>query len=291
MVLVYLPAVLKSNPAAPALGIIESARLMVIGHRGFCQLAPENTLPSFELAIAAGADMVELDYRLSQDGVPVVIHDAELDRTTDARQRWGCRHVRVDARTAREIQGLDAGSWFAARFAGAKVPSLSEALGRLGRRAVPLIEHKAGGAAACVEWLRERRLLNRVIVQSFDWQYLSDFHEREPEQVLGALGPAYRLPGGNRALRISRKLNRGWLDRAAQTGARILVWNRQVGKEAVRLAHERGLKVWAYTINDPRLAHRLLDAGVDGIITNNPPLIRGLAQTRGADESAWPGGR
>jgi len=63
------------------------------------------------------------------------------------------------------------------------------------------------------------------------------------------------------------------LDDLQKTGAKVAAWNRRVSKDAVQLAHERGLKVWAYTINDPALANRLLDMGVDGLITNNTSLI------------------
>src|SRR5712671_2335422 len=71
----------------PALKLIASARPLVIGHRGYSQFAPENTLPSFKLAMAAGADLVELDYYHSKDGQLIVIHDPDLDRTTDATNR------------------------------------------------------------------------------------------------------------------------------------------------------------------------------------------------------------
>ena len=131
---------------------------MVIGHRGYCHLAPENTLPSFELALAAGADLVELDCRSSKDGVLVVIHDRELDRTTDARRRWKRRHTKVESVTAAEIQSLDAGSWFDHRFAGAKVPLLSEALETIQAGSVALIERKTGNAADLVRRSEERRV-------------------------------------------------------------------------------------------------------------------------------------
>src|SRR5437773_12397298 len=96
----------------PASKLVSSTRPLVIGHRGYCQFAPENTLPSFKLAMAAGADLVELDYYHSKDGQLVVIHDPELDRTTDATNRWHQPHIAVGSKTAAEIQSLDAGSWF-----------------------------------------------------------------------------------------------------------------------------------------------------------------------------------
>jgi len=257
-----------------ALGLIASRRPLVIGHRGSCQLAPENTLPSFKLAMDAGADLVELDYRHTKDGVPVVIHDAELDRTTNAFEHWKRRHVRVAVKTAAEIQSLDAGRWFDLRFAGAKVPLLSEALDCTIPSSVALIERKAGDAATCIRLLREKGLINRVIVQSFDWEFLRSFHQQELAQVLGALGPARVLPGGKKPFGISRKLNVAWLNQARKTGAKVVVWSQKVSKGSVRLAHERGFRVWVYTVNNQRQAKRLLAAGVDGLITNYPHLIR-----------------
>ena len=117
-------------------------------------------------------------------------------------------------------------------------------------------------------------MINKVILQSFNWDYLCRLHRDEPEQVLAALGPARILPSGKRPLGLVRKLNAAWLNQAAKTGARVVVWSQKLSKKAVRMAHERGLKVWVYTIDKPKLARRLLAAGVDGIITNDPALIR-----------------
>jgi glycerophosphoryl diester phosphodiesterase len=258
------------------LGIMEKQRPLIIAHRGYSELAPENTLPAFELAIAAGADLVELDYRESKNGVAVVLHDAELDRTTDARKRWKKRHIRVETRTAAEIKTLDAGSWFAPSYTEATVPLLSEALERTCPRCVALIERKSGSAADCFRLLKERGWINRVIIQSFDWEYLREFHEQAPEQVLAALGPPHRSAGGREPLRISRNLNTRWLSYAKQTGANIVVWNRRVSKDAIRQAHERGFKVWVYTVNNARLGKRLLLTGVDGLITNNVSLMQSI---------------
>ena len=226
--------------------------------------------------------MVELDCRPSRDGALLVIHDDELDRTTDAIRRWGGQHIRVDSKTAAEIQSLDAGSWFDPKFAGAKVPLLSEALDVIQTRGITLIEHKAGDAAACARLLRGQRLINDVVVLAFDWSCLRAFHELEPKLVLGALGPPGWLSDGGKPSRFSRKLSAAHLDELQKTGASVVVWNRQVTWQTVRLAHERGLKVWIYTINEPALANRLLDLGVDGLISNHPALIRKTLALRNA---------
>jgi glycerophosphoryl diester phosphodiesterase len=260
-----------TNVSAP--NLIASKRTLVIGHRGYCQFAPENTLPSFKLAMAAGADLVELDYHHTKDGKLLVIHDSELDRTSDATNRWPQKHIKVSSKTAAEIQSLDAGSWFDAKYAGTKLPLLAEALDTIQQGSVTLIERKDGDPDSCIKLLHNKDLINKVVVQAFDWEYLRDFHQQEPEQVLAALGPPTLLPDGKKPSGRDKAFSAAWLDDLQKTGAKVAVWNQQVSKEAVQLARERGLKVWVYTINDPALANRLLDMGVDGLISNNTSLI------------------
>jgi glycerophosphoryl diester phosphodiesterase len=261
------------NGVSPALQVLRSERPLVIGHRGYSQFAPENTLVAFKMALAAGVDLVELDYHHSSDRKLVVIHDSELDRTTDATVRWNEEGIKVASRTAAEIQSLDAGSWFDAKHAGARVPLLEEALDLIQKNNVALIERKTGDAGACAQILRQKGLLNRVIIQAFDWDYLRAFNVLEPTQVLGALGPPNKLADGRAPAGLTKELNVAWLDELEKTGAHVAVWNQQVSQPAIQAAHERGLKVWVYTINFADAANRLLDLGVDGIITNNPAVI------------------
>jgi len=278
------PSTLNTNASdmnLPALKLLASQRPLVIGHRGYCEFAPENTLPSFKLAMAAGADLVELDYYHTKDGKLIVIHDGELDRTTDATSRWGEKHIKIGTKTAAEIQSLDAGSWFDAKYAGTRIPLLAEALDTIQKGSVTLIERKGGDPATCISLLRGKDLINKVVVQSFDWQYLRAFHEQEPDQVLGALGPASLLSDGKKPAGLPNALNAKWLDELQKTGAKVAVWSDKVSKESVQLEHQRGLRVWVYTINDSAKANKLLDMGVDGIITNNTSLIWKAIAMRG----------
>ena len=107
----------------------------VIAHRGFSAIAPENTLPAFQNAIDAGADMIEFDIRLTRDQQFVVIHDATLERTTNGRGI-------VENHTLSELQTLDAGSWFGREFAGTVLPSLGETLSLCRNRILVNIEVK-----------------------------------------------------------------------------------------------------------------------------------------------------
>ena len=249
---------------APALQLLDLKRPLVIAHRGDSTARPENTLPSFAQALTTGADLVELDFYHSCDGVPVVMHDPTLDRTTDAVARWGRKDVRIDQTAAAQIKTLDAGAWFGPAFAGTRVPLLTEALDTIQRGSVTLIERKAGDAATCAKLLRECDLINRVVVQSFDWEFLRALHALVPEQALGALGPT----GPEKSLSPAHAAA------VIELGARVIVWNEVVTPEGIQAAHDGGLKVWVYTIDDPEKARALVALNVDGIITNKPALIR-----------------
>lgn len=259
----------------PALKLLNAKRTLIIGHRGYPQIAPENTIPSFKFAIEAGADLVELDYYHSKDNIPIIMHDATLDRTSDAVARWGGSKITVESKTAAELLSLDAGGWFDAKYKGTLLPSLSDSVDFIQNNGgFTLIERKEGDAATCVKMVREKKLLNRLVVQAFDWHYLKQYNDLEPTQVLGALGPPKLLADGSKPPSDRAKtLSKAWLDDLVKTGAKAAVWNDQITKEAVADAHKRGLKVWVYTINDSAAANKLLDMGVDGIITNNTGLL------------------
>lgn len=271
---VAAPAVGVGAPAAQpsARELIDSRRPLVIGHRGYSAFTPENSLAAFDRALAAGVDLVELDYHHAADGVPVVIHDGTLDRTTDAITRWGGRQLRVDSRSAADLATLSVGDWFKPPYPAERLPTLAQALDFIQPRGMTLIERKAGDAATLARLLRERGDLGKVVVQSFDWEFVREFHRLEPGQPCGALGPPASRDG--RKLEDSEKvLDATWLDRVRATGAQVAVWNRQVNRRSIREAHRRGLRVWVYTINEPALAADLLALGVDGIITDNPAVI------------------
>lgn len=254
---------------ASAERLLQERRPLVIGHRGFPAAAPENTLPSFQLALAARADLTELDYHHTKDGELVVLHDSTLDRTTSATNVWPGKDLKVADRTFAELHPLDAGAWYGAAFAGTRLLRLEEALDAIQKGSVTLIERKAGDARACVELLRRKSLVNHVVVQAFDWNYLADYHRLEPTQILGGLGP-WNSFKGEKLSDDDKWLSPRWVDEAGKIGLKAVVWNKQVRSDAVGYAHSRGLKVWVYTINDPAVANELLDLGVDGLISDNP---------------------
>ena len=244
-----------------------ASRVLVIAHRGDSRNAPENTLPAFEAAAELGVDFVELDYLTAADGVPVVFHDEFLDRTTDACRRWAGRRIPLAAKTFAELSELDAGSWFSPQFAGTRVSSLEQVLAAIVPRACLMIERKSGDAAACVDLLRSQDALDRVTVQAFDWQFLRQCHELAPELLLGALG--------------DKRLDQQRLDAACATGAHLIGWEAAaLDGPTIAAVHACGLKAWAWTVDEPSEARRLLAAGVDGLISNVPGVMQRVVNPR-----------
>lgn len=251
---------------------VASPSFLVIAHRGDSGAFPENTLPAFRSAVQQGADLVELDYYHSADGVPFAFHDKTLNRTSDATAVLGREKIPAESLAWHDLQRLDAGAWFDARFRGTKIPSLEEALDTIQQGSVTLIERKGGDAATCINLLREKQLLDHVVVQSFDWRYVSDCHRLAPDLVLAALG--------------SKELTAEKLDEIERTGSRIVGWDhKEIGREQIEAIHRRGLRAWVYTVNDPERAKELIEAGIDGIITDFPGKIMQLRQPPTAAES------
>lgn len=274
---------------SPAELLVQRPTPLVIGHRGYSAFAPENTLPSFSLALDAGVDLVELDYHTSKDGMPIVIHDSELDRTTDACKRWSGKKLRVDSYTTAELQTLDAGEWFAVKHAGTRLPLLTEALDFIqGNKGMTLVEQKGGKASDCARILRERGLVNCLVVQSFDWGFIGDLHRLVPAQVLGALGP----PGtrnGRKLEETEKALGPEWIAEAEAAGAKVIGWNKLVSASAVEEVHRRNLRLWVYTVNKEADVVRFLSLGVDGIISDNPSIVwRAMALRRPVRSAAKP---
>jgi glycerophosphoryl diester phosphodiesterase len=137
-----------------------------VAHRGYSAVAPENTLPAFVAALRGGATIVEFDVRTTADGVPVVIHDRTLERTTTGTGPvWEAGHD--------EVRALDAGSWFSSAYAGVRVPTLTETIDLIAPADVELLLEIKPPATfeqvkAILEQVAARDLLDRTIVQSFD---------------------------------------------------------------------------------------------------------------------------
>jgi glycerophosphoryl diester phosphodiesterase len=235
-------------------------RLLIIGHRGNAAHAPENTLVSFKQAVKAGADLVELDYFVTSDGQQVCFHDQDLDRTTDAPRVLRKHQLSIADVTFADLQKLDAGAWYNPKYRGAKVPTLSDAIDLINQGSITLIEHKAGSAELCVKLLRDKKVAENVVVQSFDWDYIAEVHRLAPEVAVVALG--------------GREFTRGKLEQIEKTGAMGIGWDQRfIEQEHIAAAHARGYKMWVYTVNEPARARQLIADGIDGLITDDPARL------------------
>lgn len=241
--------------------LLDSPKTLLLAHRGDSRVAPENTLPAFDSALKLGVDLVELDYHQSADGVPVVIHDKDLDRCTDACARWGGEKILLSSRIWADLCQLDAGQWFGKQFTGTRLAKLEVALSLICPRAGCMIERKSGDAETLVALLERLAFVDRCAVMAFDWDFLARCRRLSSSMVLGALG--------------TERLTDQHLDAATQFAPRIIGWdNRHITPEGIDMAHRRGLKVWIWTVDDPQRAAELIRWQVDGLITNAPGTIK-----------------
>jgi len=249
-------------------------RPLNLAHRGASYDAPENTLAAFDLALRLGADGIELDVQLSADGVPVVIHDWTLDRTTDgqgpvATWRWA------------ELRTLDAGSWFDSAYARQRIPSLEDVFAAFGRRLRYNIELKVRGLRsnglerAVIAMIHRHGLTNRVLVSSFNPLALRRVGRLEPHLETGLLlapeQPIY--------------LRRAWLAPFVPHTARLPKYP-LVDASYMAWARRRGYRVGVWTVDDPDEMMRLADLGVDAIITNRPDVLGRALAAAGRERSS-----
>jgi glycerophosphoryl diester phosphodiesterase len=223
-------------------------------HRGASASAPENTLAAFVLAERQGADGIELDVQLSRDGVPVILHDETLERTSNGRGR-------ADRQTWAELRQLDAGSWFDTAFAGERIPRLSEVLAWADDRLQLNLEVKDSAAAAALLATLRQFPRARVLISSFDHQLLAKLRGFEPQLPLGFL---------NDSRFWRRALQRAVNARAVSFHPRV----GQVSQSLVRACREQGLAVYPWTVDDAAVAGRLEQLGVAGVFSNRPGELR-----------------
>lgn len=246
-----------------------------VAHRGSSGEAPENTLAAVELALDQRASFVEVDVQRSADGALVVMHDTTLARTTDVEEVFPGREPwNVGDFTLEEIRRLDAGSWFARKYAGEPVPVLREVVETIGTRAGLLLEVKAPELYPGIEADIDKELTSvpgylpaalasdNLVVQSFDHGSMRAFHDRAPEVPIGLLF-GYRPSAAE-------------LDAASGWAEQINPSYRVTDQALVDAVHERGMTISVYTLNSGALMREYIDLGVDGIITNYPVVLRDI---------------
>ena len=227
-----------------------------IAHRGAGKLAPENTLSAFRLGASHGFRAFECDVKLSADGVPFLLHDATLERTTSG-------HGAAAALPWAELSLLDAGGWHSRRYAGEPVPSFA-AVARfcLGNDYALNVEIKPSPGQALETGHAVATMAAQHWAAAALPPLLSSF---QPIALQGARETAPQLP---RALLLD-SLRDGWLQEAAALGCVAVVTNYALLDAAVLARiHGAGLRGLVYTVNDPAEARRLDALGIDGIITD-----------------------
>ncbi|MFJ8789575.1 glycerophosphodiester phosphodiesterase [Streptomyces sp. NPDC102462] len=251
-------------------------QITIVAHRGASAHAPENTLPAVDEAARRGLTWVENDVQRTKDGELVVIHDDSLARTTNAEEVFPDRAPwKVKDFTAAEIARLDAGSWFGPAYAGTRVPTLKEYMRRVDRhhekllleikspQLYPGIERETLKLLGNEGWL-DRQHLGRLVVQSFSADSLRIVHDLKPGLTTGYLGTPPAAALGAYA---------GFTDLINPSYA-------SVSRKYVATVHSydgphgRPLGVFAWTVDDAPTARKVAGYGVDGVITNQPEVVR-----------------
>ena len=242
---------------------------LVFAHRGGRALGPENTLAGLDLGMAAGADGLEFDVRVSRDGVPVLHHDPDLDRCTNASGP-------VEARTAAELARVDAAYWFDEahgypRRAGAMGgPTPAAVLPRYTQRPL-IVDNMVGAADAArlvLDVIRRAGAVERVCIGSFSLLALETVRALEP-----------RLPTSAAREEGQWSLYRSWVGlpfgatpyrgfQVPERAGRLTV----VSRRFIRAAHRASLPVQVWTVNEEPDLWRLLDWGADAVISDRPDL-------------------
>jgi glycerophosphoryl diester phosphodiesterase len=234
-----------------------SKAFVVIGHRGNSSQAPENTLAAINQAFAIGCGMVEVDVHLSRDGVPMVIHDETVDRTTNGRGM-------VSQLTLAQLKTLDAGSWKNAKYAHERIPTLAEALQAAKGKGRLLLDLKVDGLGRPIaDVIHSLSLSNKsVAVAAWSPEQTDDFVKCLPQAYI--LSVCEAPPSTWKSDFFKRQIARGI------TGFDL---GGSWSTEFVAAAHAHGMPVYAYTINDEQGMRWLIDIGVDGIETDVPLVI------------------
>lgn len=240
----------------------ELTHTIVFAHRGASAYAPENTLAAFELAIRQGANAIELDTKLSADGQPVVIHDQTVNRTTS-------QNGKVSSFTLEQLCSLDAGSFFDEAFRGEPIPSLDQVFETVGGRTFLNVELTNYASPTddlpekVADLVKRHNLAQRVIFSSFNPIALARVRSQLPDTPIGLI--ALKGWAGSWARgRIGRQLNYQSLHPNFK----------DITAQFVQDVHKRGCKVFVWTVNRAEDMEQLVRLGVDGIISDDPALVK-----------------
>ncbi|REL33373.1 hypothetical protein DYD21_11380 [Rhodohalobacter sp. SW132] len=256
------------NRVQPVGGFKTRAGFFVIAHRGASFDFPENTMPAFENAFRMKADMIELDVLLSRDGIPVVMHDETLDRTTNG--RGNVQHFLY-----RELQELNAGNWFGPEFSDVTIPSLQSVLSWAKGKIALNIEikgEKRGHVSktsiepAVIELVRQFEMENHIVISSFSRNAIKRVKEISDDISTAILNSEYSY-GTRLVYRMMSRLDADGLN----------MLSRQMKRPLMKKLSQHNVPVWIYTINSEAEMRTVIRKGATGIFSDRPDLLRKVA--------------
>ena len=242
-----------------------STRPIVIAHRGLASVAPENTRASFQAALESKADYVECDVRLCADDTIVMMHDPSLDRTTSGQGD-------LREKEFHEISDLDAGSWFSKEYSNETIPTFQEVFRMMkGKKRFVLDVKDADMAGALMHVLDEEGASkDDVVIFSFEWRVIEESLKAQPDWDVVFLDdelsedPAVRKEELNQVSKIGC------------TGIGVSV--QRIDQAFVAMAQGMGLEVYCYTANHPNHIKKLIELGVEAIISDRPDAVVEMAE-------------
>ncbi|MFG2357430.1 glycerophosphodiester phosphodiesterase [Streptomyces sp. NPDC048521] len=261
-----------------------------VAHRAGAYAAPENTLVAVDTARAQGIDWLENDVQRTKDGTLVVIHDKTLARTTDVEEKFPKRAPwKVGDFTWAEISTLDAGGWKGRRWAGEKIPTLQQYMRRVDRNGqnlvleikwpeiYPRLAEDTVKELGRLGWLEGDRVTDRLIIQAFDTGTLQTVRARAPEARTALLSREPTVKDLARYAKVADQINMKYLKvtpgylRAAH---------------ALKGPHGQRLKVFLWTVDDPKSAVGFARGGADGFISNRPDRLQPALADAGYTDGA-----
>ena len=232
---------------------LRRAETCVIAHRG--GTGPDGTIAGCRRTLAEGVTFLELDVRMTRDGHAMILHDPTVDRTTDGTGA-------IEGLPLAEVKRLDAGVKFDRAYAGERVPTVLELLRAVSPGAIILLELKVPQAAEpVVHAIQAAEAFDRAVVRTTNKEILRKIRDRDPRILTGTMG---RMPDFDDLDGFVKELKAlGVRSFTPQTGLPVV-------RQRVERFQAEGIAVWGTNTNDEREWRRLLDAGVDGIITDRP---------------------
>jgi glycerophosphoryl diester phosphodiesterase len=267
--LIFFQFVMAQTSVLPVLPTGNDDGFVVIAHRGASAYAPENTHSAFRLAIEMKAEMMELDVSISKDGIPVVVHDETVDRTTSASGNVGDF-------TLAELKELETGAWFDEKFDGEPFPTLEEVLAYTKDKIAVNIEIKSeavtdeaegGVVEKAIQIVKAAGVESQVIFSSFDYRVMEHLNELAPEI--------------SKAILYEKSQSGKLLPSELVQKYKVDAFNcshRQLSKKWLADLNQHGIPFFVYTVNEEKLMKKVIGMGATGIFSDHPDVLKQVVE-------------